>query len=89
MKTLNRTYFLMILFYATNAHCKNLEASAKSMVDGVSRVVNWVCLIGFLIAGGSYALGKNDASMRMNNALYGAIIFALAPAILQFIKSIS
>jgi|GEM_PF-3111551 len=89
MKTLFPIILISSFLYSRAGLCRSLEASAKQLNDQASRIAVAVALFGIILAGIYYSFGRNDASMKMSSALFGATIVMLAPAIVAFIRGLA
>lgn len=81
-----------ILFIAilsiNSAQARSLKATADKLASETTRIGLGLALFGIGLAAIYFMIGKQDAGMKLNHALFGSFVLLASPAILGFIKGL-
>ncbi|MBD66523.1 MAG: hypothetical protein CME62_15025 [Halobacteriovoraceae bacterium] len=85
MKYLITLYY----FFTFDANARSLRSTANKFAQETTQLAMICGLIGIILAGIYFALGKQDASTKFTQAFFGILIIALGPSIVSFIKGLA
>jgi len=71
-----------------SAEARSLKATADKLASETTRIGLGLALFGIGLAAIYFMIGKQDAGMKLNHALFGSFVLLLSPAILSFIKGL-
>ena len=76
------------VLFSESVYARSLKASADKLSEETSRIGIALAVFGLALGGIYFVLGRQDASMKMTQALLGILVLMLAPSIVGFIKGI-
>ncbi|PIP94065.1 MAG: hypothetical protein COW00_07860 [Bdellovibrio sp. CG12_big_fil_rev_8_21_14_0_65_39_13] len=80
--------FFITLLVMNSAEARSLKATADKLASETTRIGLGLALFGIGLAAIYFMIGKQDAGMKLNHALFGSFVLLLSPAILSFIKGL-
>lgn len=81
------TYFLLL--YTSDSFARSLKATATKLSSDVTNVGYALAIFGIVVGGIYFILGKQDSATKLTQAVFGAFVLFLAPAIISFIKGVA
>ncbi len=78
----------IVLLLSENSWARSLKASADKLAQETNRIGMGLALFGLALGGIYLALGRQDASTKVTQALMGVFILLLAPTIISFVKGL-
>lgn len=79
---------LVFSLISANSYAASLKSTADKLAQETNRIGLGLALFGIALAGIYFILGKQDASMKMTQALLGVFVLVLSPAIITFVKGL-
>ena len=80
--------FFITLLAMNSAEARSLKATADKLASETTRIGLGLALFGIGLAAIYFMIGKQDAGIKLNHALFGSFILLASPAILGFIKGL-
>lgn len=77
------------LFFSNNVLARSLKATADKLAQETRLVGYEVGLFGLVIAGIYFVVGKQDASVKLTQAVFGLLVLYIGPNIINFIKGLA
>lgn len=79
---------LFALLLTDVAWARSLKASADKLAQETNRIGMGLALFGLALGAIYLVLGRQDAGMKVTQALMGVFVLLLAPTIISFIKGL-
>jgi len=79
---------ILAYLFMNNADARSLKATADKLASETTRIGLGLALFGIGLAAIYFMIGKQDAGIKLNHALFGSFVLLLSPAILGFIKGL-
>lgn len=79
---------LFALLLSDAAWARSLKASADKLAQETNRIGMGLALFGLALGAIYLVLGRQDAGMKVTQALMGVFVLLLAPTIISFIKGL-
>lgn len=76
----------MFLFVTRPAYARSLKATADKMTQDVTQIGYSVAVLGLVIAGIYLALGKQDATSKVINCIFGMVCIFAAQGVVALVK---
>lgn len=80
---------ILYLFLNDNLWARSIKATADRLGSEAKNIGLSVGLFGLAIAGIYLTLGKQDASTKITQAIFGLLVIVMSPSIVSFIKGIA
>ena len=80
--------FFITLLAMNSAEARSLKATADKLESETTRIGLGLALFGIGLAAIYFMIGKQDAGIKLNHALFGSFVLLASPAILGFIKGL-
>jgi hypothetical protein len=80
--------FFITLLAMNSAEARSLKATADKLASETTRIGLGLALFGIGLAAIYFMIGKQDAGIKLNHALFGSFVLLASPAILGFIKGL-
>jgi len=79
---------ILAYLFMNNAEARSLKATADKLASETTRIGLGLALFGIGLAAIYFMIGKQDAGIKLNHALFGSFVLLASPAILGFIKGL-
>lgn len=84
---MNKIYYPLILFYANNTLAATALSVTRKLESQGSKLAFQIGIVGLLLAGVYYALGRHDANDKLQKTLIGLFVIVGATIIAGTIKT--
>lgn len=83
-------YIIIIyLFFSENTWARSLKATADKLAKETERIGMSIALFGLVLAAIYFILGKQDASTKLTQVIWGVIILSTGSTIINFIRGLA
>ncbi|PIP96714.1 MAG: hypothetical protein COV37_12430 [Bdellovibrio sp. CG11_big_fil_rev_8_21_14_0_20_39_38] len=79
---------ILAYLFMNNAEARSLKATADKLASETTRIGLGLALFGIGLAAIYFMIGKQDAGIKLNHALFGSFVLLASPTILGFIKGL-